>query len=87
MNTKIGGGNKPQPFIPKGNGEKSGEYTNKSYSTISKNAYNNRNGAYNFKHSRLIRTVTSVFTFSNNQYIPTEFRPNSVIKKNGMEWS
>lgn len=27
---KPGGGNKPQPYIPAGNGEKSGEYTDKS---------------------------------------------------------
>lgn len=31
-NEKIGGGNKMQPYVPAGNGEKSGEYTNKTYS-------------------------------------------------------
>ena len=31
-NYKPGGGNKPQPYIPAGNGEKSGEYTDKPVS-------------------------------------------------------
>ena len=30
---KPGGGNKPQPYIPAGNGEKSGEYTDKPVSS------------------------------------------------------
>ena len=35
-NYKPGGGNKMQPFIPAGNGKRSGEYTDKPETTVKK---------------------------------------------------
>lgn len=36
MPTKPGGGNKPEPYIPAGNGEHSGEYTDKANEMLEK---------------------------------------------------
>ena len=81
-NYKLGGGNKPQPYIPAGNGEKSGEYTDKktgekrvSHCYITKD----REG-YNFSGSILVKTVTSIRKTDNNNP-PTESTPYSVIQK------
>ena len=35
-NIKVGGGNQMQPYVPAGNGDKSGEYTNKSNGVFDK---------------------------------------------------
>lgn len=37
-NYKPGGGNKPQPYVPAGNGDKSGEYTDKPISNKPKSS-------------------------------------------------
>ena len=81
---KIGGGNKPQPYIPAGNGDKSGEYTNKSSSNnIDKYNCNIKNeyGKHNFLNSKLVKTVTEHFTQQEHVAVPTKNKPNSVIKK------
>jgi len=39
-NIKVGGGNQMQPYVPAGNGDKSGEYTNKSNGVFDKYSNN-----------------------------------------------
>lgn len=82
---KPGGGNKPQPYIPAGNGEKSGEYTDKS-ATSNKSGVTHcliRNIAFecNFLHSKCVKKVTRFSIFTKGVSIPSKSRPNSVIKK------
>ena len=78
-NYKPGGGNKPQPYIPAGNGEKSGEYKPKclSISSFTKN----KKGKFNFKNSKLVSNVINYSCCGENQNIPSRSKPNSVIKK------
>lgn len=62
---KPGGGNKPQPYIPAGNGEKSGEYTNKASNTTIKReeryavnlCIKNIKFGFNFYHSKLVKRL------------------------------
>lgn len=85
--TKPGGGNKPEPYIPAGNGEKSGEYTNKEVVNIDKNKpdkncyIRNRNGLFNPRKSTLVKRVDHIISMPWGHKIPTVFKPNSVIKK------
>ena len=89
-NQKPGGGNKPQPYIPAGNGDKSGEYTNKpltdSKPDIKLNSVRNcfiRNirFRYNFMHSKLVGKVVETLVSGQGASIPKAGRPNSVVKK------
>lgn len=87
-NYKPGGGNKPQPYIPAGNGEKSGEYTDKPTSKAKvtkpsvKNCFiTNVRQKCNFKKSKLVGTVNDWWSYQSGKSIPTNFRPNSVVKK------
>lgn len=90
-NEKKGAGGKPQPFIPAGNGKKSGEYTNKSNSRdktkepVNINDINcnivNSAGKHNFLNSKLVGKVNEHFSFYKQEPIPTQNKPNSVVKK------
>lgn len=78
-NYKPGGGNKPQPYIPSGHGDKSGEYTNKPFSTFTPPL--NTAGKFNFCSSSLVRKVTFTFSVKNFNDISLHHLPNSVFKK------
>lgn len=88
-NYKPGGGNKMQPYIPKGNGKESGEYTDKPMNVkeflkeLSK--YEclifNKEGKYNFKKSKLVKKVVVVKSINGRVSIPRLGTPNSVIKR------
>ena len=84
-NYKPGGGNKPQPYIPAGNGEKSGEYTDKPI--VNKNLgvkhcyIKNIKMRCNFKHSKLVGRVDNYYVHYNQFSIPSMKKPNSVVKK------
>lgn len=84
---KPGGGNKPQPYIPAGNGDKSGEYTNKpsnlAHKTHETKYYLSRNqaGKYNFRGSSLVKKVDQVYSVSDHVSISRTGKPNSVVKK------
>lgn len=82
---KPGGGNKPQPYIPAGNGEKSGEYTDKPVSSKKpgiKNCFiRNVRCVCNFLHSKCVKKVTCYSSFGKGENIPSRSKPNSVIKK------
>ncbi len=86
-NYKPGGGNKPQPYIPAGNGDKSGEYTNKPY--ISKPKQRNIKHClivnvkceYNFYKSKLVKKVIHIYAWRDHSSIPSTGSPNTVIKK------
>lgn len=84
-NYKPGGGNKLQPYVPAGNGEKSGEYTEKTVlqkNNLVKHCFiKNELKKYNFKGSKLVKVVTDYYRFSQGQSVPSRFKPNSVIKK------
>ena len=85
-NYKPGGGNKPQPYIPAGNGERSGEYTDKPVSKKPKQSVRhcfikNVLKKYNFKGSKLVGTVNHYYHYNQGQSVPSKFKPNSVIKK------
>ncbi len=84
-NYKPGGGSKPQPYIPAGNGEKSGEYTDKP-TTAKPNGLRhcfikNIKKRCNFKNSKLVQNVTSFCVRRNHYSIPSTGKPNSVVKK------
>lgn len=90
-NLKPGGGNKLQPYIPAGNGEESGEYTDKPLNSLTysgeimKRVTNckikNIRFGFNFKHSKLVEKVTKTFVSSAGVSIPKQGVPNSVSKK------
>ena len=86
-NQKPGGGNKLQPYIPAGNGKKSGQYTNKIVINNEKhnilNCYiKNIKQKFNFLNSKLVRKVDICCTSPLGHIsIPSTFTPNSVIKK------
>lgn len=89
-NFKPGGGNKLQPYIPAGNGEKSGEYTNKSSAESKKtekfinikNCYiRNVKFKYNYFHSKLVEKVNKTFICFEGTSIGSIGVPNSVAKK------
>lgn len=84
-NQKPGGGGKLQPYIPAGNGEKSGEYTDKPATAKSKGVKHcfikNIKCRCNFKNSRLVGKVLYFFAHRNHDSIPSVGRPNSVVKK------
>ena len=82
---KPGGGNKPQPYIPAGNGEESGEYTNKSVPNkrlgIRHCFIRNVWRRCNFMHSKLVGKVVDYSHRFEGTNVPSTFRPKSVIKK------
>ena len=89
-NYKPGGGNKLQPYIPAGNGEKSGEYTDKSQSDVKskdqprgiRNCFiKNIPFGYNFRNSTLVGKVTKTFVSQKGVSISKYGNPNSVVKK------
>jgi len=89
-NYKPGGGNKPQPYVPAGNGEKSGEYTDKPQSTntpieqkkgIKHCFIKNVRFRYNFLNSKLVGKVNQTFISDQGASIPKRGTPNSVSKK------
>ena len=77
-NYKPGGGNKPQPYVPAGHGDKSGEYTDKPSSCVPPK---NIIGKYNFNSSKLVKRVDNVSREEAGKNIPTHFVPNTVIKR------
>ena len=83
MNYKPGGGNKPQPYIPAGNGEKSGQYTDSHFQQSNRKLclYKNRRYKCNYMNSSLVKRVSRYATVSEHGSIPVTHRPNSVIKK------
>lgn len=82
---KTGGGGKPQPYIPAGNGEESGEYTNKPVNKktcrITHCRIINKRFRYNFYGSVLVKKVISTILGYKGVSVPTNGKPNSVIKK------
>lgn len=89
-NYKPGGGNKPQPYIPAGNGENSGEYTGKQQTTSTsirqkkgiKNCFiKNIRFKYNFYKSKLVGNVNQTYIANKGVSIPKTGTPNSVSKK------
>ncbi|HBB05820.1 MAG TPA: hypothetical protein DCZ41_04485 [Firmicutes bacterium] len=88
---KPGGGNKPQPYVPAGCGEKSGEYTDALPSsekktdnqpTGRKNCFiKNIPFRFNFMNSKLVRSVVVTIVAGQGASIPRNGRPNSVVKK------
>ena len=78
-NYKPGGGNKMQPYIPAGHGDKSGEYTDKpSRKFITPE---NIVGRYNFCSSKLVGKVDCVVREEKYNKIPLHYYPNVVVKK------
>ncbi len=83
-NEKLGGGNKPQPYIPSGNGSKSGQYTSKPSipsSVLDRCRKGNSIGKHNFCCSSLIKNVENHFTVFDKKSVPLTSMPNSVCKK------
>ncbi len=84
-NYKPGGGNKLQPYIPAGNGEKSGEYTDNpdifTYRNIKHCLIRNIYGKCNFLNSSLVGKVDRIISHRNHTSIPSTNRPFSVVKK------
>lgn len=89
--TKPGGGNKPENYIPAGNGEHSGEYTNKPVTKENKQIkkispdpnckIRNRIGLFNPRKSKLVGKVNHIHIAHWGYKIPTIYKPNTVIKK------
>ena len=84
-NYKPGGGNKPQPYIPAGNGKKSGEYTTKDVTKQSKLIRHcrikNIKLRYNFKSSSLVKKVENCYAYHSSVSVPTKHKPNTVVKR------
>ena len=94
---KPGGGNKPQPYVPAGNGDESGEYTTKEGGAgtalkkpspkptpkkrVTHCLIRNVEMAYNFRKSKLVGKVAIVHRWGSGSSVPMEFKRNSVIKK------
>lgn len=79
---KPGGGGKPQPYIPAGNGEKSGQYAKKDEIGKTFDCYiKNSKFKCNFKKSSLVKQTTHFSVADERAKIPTNFVPNSVIKR------
>lgn len=80
---KPGGGNKPQPYIPAGNGDKSGEYTNKP--VVKRIIWNcfivNVRRKWNYRNSKLVKKVNESYSYSTHMSVSLKHRPNSVIKR------
>ena len=85
MAQKPGGGKKLQPYIPAGNGDKSGEYTDKpanhKKTTITHCKIRNIPKKCNFKNSQLVKEVSSFYVYKEHISIPSNGKPNSVAKK------
>ena len=85
-NMKPGGGNKPQPYVPKGHGDKSGEYANKASQSAPKQ-FDIRKGIlnipkkYNFMNSLLVGDVKKVYRCGAETNMPCKRKPSSVFKK------
>ena len=86
-NYKPGGGGKLQPYVPAGNGEKSGEYTDKkSESRKTQHSYKNckivnKRRRCNFFGSDLVKRVDYYYLYKQGRSIPKSFDCNSVIKR------
>lgn len=85
MPEKIGAGNQPQPYIDKGNGDISGQYTNKQPQSKEKTKrkkkpYRNIIGKYNPYGSKLVKKVTNTAFVSVGGKLPPTYKPNSVGK-------
>lgn len=86
---KPGGGGKPQPYLPPGNGDKSGEYTKDSKEPtaaqrpqVSAQCHiQNARGHYNFRKSTLVKKVTGIYFSKKGISIKATGQPNSVTKK------
>lgn len=78
--TKPGGGNKPQPYIPAGNGDQSGQYTSLDRKTNMPKIKESL-GKHNFCNSKLVGTVENHSTYIDRKTVPLIHIPNSVIKK------
>ena len=80
---KPGGGNKPQPYLSAGNGERSGQYIKKEcflnpkFDCIIEDEVNK----YNFLFSELVGKVKNIVTSGQGTSIPYEAEPFSVHKK------
>ncbi len=82
-NYKPGGGNKPQPYVPAGHGEESGEYCGKvkKKAAIWNCCIKNKWGTYNALKSKLVKEVCHIKSFGEGEKIPNKGTPNSVNKK------
>jgi hypothetical protein len=80
---KIGGGNKLQPFIPSGNGEKSGENTKKisNYLQEDEKFIKNKEGYFNCYNSKLVKNVTTIYILNESASISMYGAPNTVVQK------
>lgn len=81
---KPGGGGRLQPYIPSGNGERSGEYTNK-FAPDALDGGNcwirNEVGKYNFLNSKLVMNVKHVYLLASGNKFKRYGQPDSVMKK------
>ena len=85
---KPGGGNKPQPYIPSGYGDESGEYTNKtSPKSVKRNEkpqpnchIKNQPGLFNPLNSLLVKKVENIAVAVWGNRVPTRFKRNCVVK-------
>ena len=83
---KPGGGNKPQPYVPAGNGKTSGRYTNRETESKHKKKpidcyVKNVKFKCNFKKSSLVRKVSICSVVGEGTEIPVKYKPDSVIKR------
>jgi len=79
-NLKKGGGGKLQPFVPSGNGDKSGEYTSTTHNALDKYNCNIKivPGKHNYLNSKLVGRVEEHFVIWEQRKIPVTLNPNSV---------
>lgn len=83
QNFKPGGGGKPQPYIPAGNGEHSGEYSNGpdcARKNTKRKAVDNQRGLFNPFGSTLVKRVNDIYSVPKCFNLELTGRPNSVIK-------
>lgn len=83
-NMKPGGGGKLQPYVPAGNGDESGEYTDKEFLPITNLGnclFRNVKGKFNFAKSILVKTVKRIRWTNKHDSLLTTSTANTVIKK------
>lgn len=82
-NLKKGGGGKLQPFVPSGNGDKSGEYTSTTHNALDKYNCNIKivPGKHNYLNSKLVGRVEEHFISWRGKSLPITQKPNSVVAK------
>ncbi len=82
-NLKKGGGGKLQPFVPSGNGDKSGEYTSTTHNALDKYNCNIKivPGEHNYLKSKLVGRVEEHFICGEGKRLPKTNNPNSVAIK------